>query len=127
MRLLDEQYTRTPFYGSRKMTAWLHTQGYPVERKRVRRLLQLMGLETIYPKPHLSMPGAGAQHYPYLLRGMSIERCNQVWSCDITYIRLLRGFIYLMAVLDLFSRDGLSLGILRPPATSFFLSAHHHP
>ena len=65
------------------MTAWLHMQGYPVERKRVRRLLQLMGLETIYPKPHISMPGTVAQRYPYLLRGMSIERCNQVWSCDV--------------------------------------------
>jgi putative transposase len=126
MRLLDEQYTRTPFYGSRKMTAWLHTQGYPVERKRVRRLLQLMGLETIYPKPHLSMPGAGAQHYPYLLRGMSIERCNQVWSCDITYIRLLRGFIYLMAVMDWYSRYVLSWEISVTLDTSFCLDALDH-
>ena len=78
MRLLDEQYTRTPFYGARKMAAWLQTQGYPVERKRVRRLLQLMGLEAIYPEPRTSLPGAVAQHYPYLLRGMSIERCNRV-------------------------------------------------
>jgi putative transposase len=100
MRLLDEQYTRTPFYGARKMAAWLHTQGYPVERRRVRRLLLLMGLEALYPKPRTSQPGATAQRYPYLLRGMSIERCNQVWSCDITYIRLQRGFIYLMAVID---------------------------
>jgi putative transposase len=93
MRLLDEQYTRTPFYGARKMAAWLQTQGYPVERKRVRRLLHLMGLEAIYPKPRTSLAGATAQRYPYLLRGMSIERCNQVWSCDITYIRLAHGFI----------------------------------
>ena len=100
MRLLDEQYTRTPFYGTRKMSAWLHTQGYPVDRKRVRRLLRMMGLEAIYPKPRTSMPGTVEQRYPYLLRGMSIERCNQVWSCDITYIRLARGFIYLMAVID---------------------------
>jgi putative transposase len=123
LRLLDEQYTRTPFYGSRKMTAWLHTQGYPVERKRVRRLLQLMGLETIYPKPHISMPGAVAQRYPYLLRGMSIERCNQVWSCDITYIRLLRGFIYLMAVMDWYSRYVLSWEISVTLDTSFCLDA----
>ncbi len=100
MRLLDEQYTRTPFYGTRKMTAWLHTQGYPVDRKRVRRLLRIMGLEAIYPKPRTSVPGIVEQRYPYLLRGMSIGRCNQVWSCDITYIRLARGFIYLMAVID---------------------------
>jgi putative transposase len=123
LRLLDEQYTRTPFYGSRKMTAWLHTQGYPVERKRVRRLLQLMGLETIYPKPHISMPGAVAQRYPYLLRGMSIERCNQVWSCDITYIRLLRGFMYLMAVMDWYSRYVLSWEISVTLDTSFWLDA----
>ena len=100
MRLLDEQYTRTPFYGTRKMTAWLDTQGYAVNRKRVTRLLRLMGLEAIYPKPRTSLPGTPEQRYPYLLRGMSIERCNQVWSCDITYIRLARGFIYLMAVID---------------------------
>ena len=123
MRLLDEQYTRTPFYGSRKMTAWLHTQGYPVERKRVRRVLQLMGLETIYPKPSISKPGAVAQHYPYLLRGMSIECCNQVWSCDITYIRLARGFIYLMAVIDWFSRYVLAWEISVTLDTSFCLEA----
>jgi putative transposase len=93
MRLLDEQYTRTPFYGSRKMTAWLNTQGYPVERERVRRLLDSMGLEAMYPKPRTSLPGLTEQRYLYLLRGVSIERCNQVWSCDITYIRLQRGFI----------------------------------
>lgn len=91
MRLLDEQYTRTPFYESHKMAGWLNTQGYPVERKRVRRLMQLMGLEAIYPKPKTSWLGPTAQKYPYLLRGVSIERCNQVWSCDITFIRLQRG------------------------------------
>lgn len=123
MRLLDEQYTRTPFYGSRKMTAWLHTQGYPVDRKRVRRLLQLMGLETIYAKPRLSIPGAVEQRYPYLLRGMTIDRCNQVWSCDITYIRLQRGFIYLMAVMDWFSRYVLSWEISVTLDTSFCLEA----
>jgi len=123
MRLLDEQYTRTPFYGSRKMTAWLHTQGYPVERKRVRRLLQLMGLEPIYPKPHLSIAGVVVQRYPYLLRCMRIERCNQVWSCDITYIRLLRGFIYLIAVMDWYSRYVLSWEISITLDTSFCLEA----
>ncbi len=123
MRLLDEQYTRTPFYGTRKMTAWLHTQGYPVDRKRVRRLLRLMGLEAIYPKPRTSVPGIAQQRYPYLLRGMSIERCNQVWSCDITYIRLARGFIYLMAVMDWFSRYVLSWEISVTLDTSFCLEA----
>ena len=123
MRLLDEQYTRTPFYGARKMAAWLQTQGYPVERKRVRRLLHLMGLEALYPKPRTSLPEATAQRYPYLLRGMSIERCNQVWSCDITYIRLQRGFIYLMAVIDWFSRYVLSWEISITLDTSFCLEA----
>ena len=123
MRLLDEQYTRTPFYGSRKMTAWLQTQGYPVDRKRVRRLLHLMGLETIYPKPRLSTSGAVEQRYPYLLRGMSIEKCNQVWSCDITYIRLQRGFIYLIAVMDWYSRYVLSWEISITLDTSFCLEA----
>jgi putative transposase len=123
MRMLDEQYTRTPFYGARKMAAWLQTQGYPVERKRVRRLLHLMGLEAIYPKPRTSLPGPTEQRYPYLLRGMSIERCNQVWSCDITYIRLQRGFIYLIAVIDWFSRYVLSWEISITLDTSFCLEA----
>jgi putative transposase len=108
MRVLDEQYTRTPFSGSRKMAGWLNTQGYPVERKRVRRLMQLMGLEAIYPKPKTSLPGPTAQKYPYLLRGVAMTHCNQVWSCDITYIRLQRGFIYLTAVIDWSSRYVLS-------------------
>ena len=100
MRLLGEQYTRTPFYGTRKMAVWLHTQGYQVDRKRVRRLLHLMGLEAISPKPRTSVLGTVEQRYPYLLQGMRIVRCNQVWSCDITYIHLARRFIYLMAVMD---------------------------
>ena len=123
MRLLDEQYTRTPFYGTRKMAAWLHTQGYAVDRKRVRRLLRLMNLEAVYPQPRLSLPGANEQRYPYLLRGMNIERCNHVWSCDITYIRLARGFIYLMAVIDWFSRYVLSWEISTTLDTSFCLEA----
>jgi putative transposase len=123
MRLLDEQYTRTPFYGTRKMTAWLHTQGYPVDRKRVRRLLRLVGLEAIYPKPRTSVPGTVEQRYPYLLGGMRIERCNQVWSCDITYIRMPRGFIYLMAVIDWFSRYVLSWEISVTLDTNFCLEA----
>src|SRR5205085_10256412 len=76
MRLLDEQYTRTSFYGTRKMTAWLHTQAYPVGRNRVRRLLRLMGLEAIYPKPRLSPPGPTETRYTYLHRGMNIGHCN---------------------------------------------------
>lgn len=123
MRLLDEQYTRTPFYGSRRMTVWLQAQGYAVNRKRVLRLMRVMGLEAIFPRPHLSLPGQPAQKYPYLLRGMSIERCNQVWSCDITYIRLQKGFVYLMAIIDWYSRYVLSWETSITLDTSFCLEA----
>ena len=109
MRRLDAQYTRTPFYGVERMTASLHRAGLAVGHNRVRRLLRLMGLEALYPKPRLSVPG-GLEHrvYPYLLRDLRIERPNQVWSADITYIRLSQGFAYLVAVLDWFSRYVLS-------------------
>ncbi len=109
MRRLDEQYTATPFYGVERMTACLRRQGHRIGPNRVRRLLRLMGLEAIYPKPRLSLPG-GPEHriYPYLLRSLRIERPNQVWSADITYIRLAQGFVYLVAILDWFSRYVLS-------------------
>jgi putative transposase len=108
MRLIDEQYTRAPFYGSRKMTEWLVTEGYPVNRKRIRRLMEVMGIEAVYPKPKLSQPEEGHRIYPYLLRGVAVERINQVWSTDITYIRMAQGFVYLVAVMDWFSRYVLS-------------------
>jgi putative transposase len=103
MRLIDEQYTRCPFYGSRRITQWLVRQGHAVNRKRVQRLLRVMGLEAIYPKPNLSA-GRGHKVYPYLLRGVAIERVNQVWSADITYVPLPSGFLYLAATIDWFSR-----------------------
>ena len=108
MRMLDEQYTRTPFYGSRRMVEWLDTQGFRVNRKRVSRLMELMGIEAVYPKPKLSQPGEGHRVYPYLLRGLEVGRVNQVWSTDITYIRMAQGFVYLVAVMDWFSRYVLS-------------------
>lgn len=108
MRLLDEQYTRTPFYGVRRMTAWLYTQGYGVDVKRVRRLLRLMGLEAIYPKPRLSQRNPEHKIYPYLLRDVTIDRVNQVWSTDITYVPLAHGWAYLVAVMDWHSRYVLS-------------------
>lgn len=108
MRLLDEQYTRAPYYGSRKMVAWLETQGIEVNRKRVSRLMGLIGIEAVYPKPRLSQPGEGHKIYPYLLRGVGVDRVNQVWSTDITYIRMAQGFVYLVAVMDWFSRYVLS-------------------
>jgi putative transposase len=104
MRLLDEQYTACPFYGSRRLTAWLLRQGEEVNRKRVQRLMRLMGLEAIYPRPRLSAPGRGHRIYSYLLRGVSIERPDQVWSADITYVPLASGFMYLAATIDWFSR-----------------------
>lgn len=84
LRLRDEQYTRTPFYGSRKMTEWLTTQGQAVNRKRVARLMRALGIQAVYRKPRLSRPGEGHRIYPYLLRGITVGRVNQVWSTDIT-------------------------------------------
>lgn len=123
MRLLDEQYTRTPFYGVLKMTAWLRENGHPVNCKRVRRLLRLMGLEAIYPKPRLSLASPGHQIYPYLLRGVKVTRVNQVWSADITYVRLLGGFAYLVAIIDWYSRYVLSWEISTTMETEFCVSA----
>ena len=104
MRLLDVQFVRTPFYGVPRMTAWLRVQGHVVNPKRVRRLLRKMGLEAIYPKRLLSVKNPAHRVYPYLLRGLEISRPGQVWATDITYIRLRRGFAYLVAILDWFSR-----------------------
>ena len=104
MGLIDREYTARPFLGSRRLAKWLIEQGEAVNRKRVQRLLRLMGLEAIYPKPKLSAAGAGHRIYPYLLRGVSIERPDQVWSTDITYVPLACGFMYLAAIIDWFSR-----------------------
>lgn len=108
MRLLDTQYTATPFYGIRRMTAWLRRQGYPVNHKRVARLMHQMGIAAIYAKPTLRQATTGHTIYPYLLRGVKVARVNHVWSTDITYIRLHQGFVYLVAVMDWFSRYVLS-------------------
>jgi putative transposase len=104
MRLIDAAYTRTPFYGYRKMTAWLNLQEHEVNRKRVARLMRLMGLHAIYPGPRTSIAQPQHKKYPYLLRGLSITRPNQVWSADITYVPMPTGFMYLVAVIDWFSR-----------------------
>jgi putative transposase len=104
MKLIDQQYTKRPFLGSRRMALWLSEQGFAVNRKRVQRLMRLMGLEAVYPRPNLSAAAAGHKVFPYLLRGVAIERPDQVWSTDITYIPLLHGFMYLAAIIDWFSR-----------------------
>ncbi len=104
MDLIDQQYLSTPFYGSRRMKVWLWGQGYLVNRKRVQRLMRTMGLQAIYRRPRTSRPGPGHQVYPYLLGSMKITRPNQVWAADITYIPMAKGFLYLVAIMDWYSR-----------------------
>ncbi len=104
MRLLDEQYTATPFYGYRRMMHYLRSKGFQVNHKRVRRLMRDLGLEAIYPKPNLSKPGKNHLTYPYLLKEVLIDYADKVWACDITYIRLKSGFIYLLVIMDWHSR-----------------------
>jgi len=123
MRLLDEQYTRTPFYGGRKLTRWLARRGYVVNHKRVQRLLRVMGLRAVAPRRSLSQGRKEHRKWPYLLAGMKIVRPNQVWSADITYIRLARGFLYLVAVMDWFSRYVLSWELSNSLDSLFCLDA----
>lgn len=104
MRLIDEEYTRHPFYGTRRMKVYLEHQGHLVNRKRLQGLYKKMGLETIYPKPNLSRVNKEHTVFPYLLRDVMINKVNQVWSTDITYIRLKQGFVYLVAIIDWYSR-----------------------
>ncbi len=99
MVLMDRQYLKTPFYGSRRMRAWLLGEGHQVNRKRVRRLMRLMGLEAIYRRPNTSRPAPGHRVYPYLLKRVEVNRVNQVWATDITYIPMTRGFLYPSATL----------------------------
>jgi putative transposase len=122
MRRLDELHTAPPFYGVRKMGAVLEREGCIVNRKRVRRLLRLMGLMSVAPRPSLSRPALGAQVFPYLLRGLAIGRAHQVWAIDITYIRLRGGFLYLSAVLDWWSRYVLAWELSNSLEVSFCVS-----
>lgn len=123
MRLIDKKYTKLPFYGVPRMTEWLRRQGYTVNPKRVARLMRKMGLVAIYPKPKTSIGGEPSKKYPYLLKGLSITRPNQVWSTDITYIPLNGGFVYLVAVMDWFSRYVLSWELSNSLDASFCVSA----
>lgn len=125
MRLLDEQYMKAPCYGVDKMTAWLRREGHPVNPKRTRRLLRLMGIGAIYPRPklHLSHPDKEHKIFPYLLRGVTIDQVNQVWSTDITYIRMHHGWVYLTAVIDWYSRYVLSWEVSVTLETSFCIQA----
>jgi putative transposase len=123
MALMDRQYLKTPFYGSRKMTAWLRTQGYRVNRKRVRRLMQVMGLQAIYRRPNTSKPAPEHKVYPYLLKGLEINRVNQVWTADITYIPMARGFLYLVAIMDWHSRYVLAWRLSNTMEVGFCMEA----
>lgn len=123
MRLIDEQYTLTPFYGYRRMTAHLQKSGFSVNHKRVLRLMRKLGLEAIYPKPNLSKPGKDHLIYPYLLKGMAIEYSDQVWACDITYIRLSSGFVYLLVIMDWHSRFVIDWEVSNSLESSPFVEA----
>jgi putative transposase len=123
MREIDETYLAHPFFGSRQMTRWLQRQGHAVNRKRVRRLMQLMGLEAIYQKPNLSRANALHRVYPYLLRHLVVDRPNQVWAMDITYVPIQGGFIYLCVVLDWYSRCVLAWSLSNTLDASFCVAA----
>lgn len=123
MRLIDRQYLVTPFYGSRKIVVWLKSQKQTVNRKRVRRLLQVMGLKAVYRRPRTSKPRVGNKIYPYLLRGLNISRPNQVWAADITYIPMHKGFLYLVAIMDWHSRHILAWRLSNTLESDFCVEA----
>ena len=123
MRLLDEEYLRHPFLGSRKMHVWLRGRGHVVNRKRVQRLMRLMGLEGLNPRGSTSRPHPAHKKYPYLLRTLDVARANQVWAADITYIPMAHGFAYLVAIIDWFSRRVLAWRLSNTLDTVFCLEA----
>jgi putative transposase len=123
MRLLDEQYLRTPFYGSRRLKVWLKEQGHVVNRKRLQRLMRQLGLEVVYPRPKTTIAGVGHKIYPYLLRGVAVTRPDQVWSTDITYVPMQQGFMYLTAILDWCSRHVLAWRLSNSLEARFCLEA----
>lgn len=121
MRLIDEQYTITPFYGYRRMSVYLQNLGFVVNHKRVRRLMRKLGLEAIYPKPNLSKPGKDHLTYPYLLKGVAIEYSDQVWATDLTYIRIGSGFVYLLVIMDWHSRFVIEMEVSNSLESSVFV------
>jgi putative transposase len=123
MKLIDRQYLNTPFYGARRMAAWLKTQGRKVNRKHVQRLMSLMGIKVIYRHPRTSRPAKGHRIYPYLLKGMTITRPNQVWAADITYVPMMRGFLYLVVVIDWYSRYVLAWRLSNTLSVDFCVDA----
>lgn len=123
MRLIDKQFLETPFYGVRQMTWHLRNEGHLVNEKRIRRLMRLMGLMPIYQKPNTSRAAKGHKIYPYLLRGLRVERSNQVWAADITYLPMRRGFLYLVAIMDWHTRKVLSWRISNTLEAEFCVEA----
>ncbi len=123
MVLIDRQYLARPYYGSRRMAAWLATQGHLVNRKRAQRLMRLLGLAAIYQRPNTSKPAAAHKIYPCLLRGMAIERVNQVWCSDVTYIPMAKGFLYLVVIMDWVSRAVLSWRLSNTLSADFCIEA----
>ena len=123
MKLIDEQYTKRPSYGAPQMTAWFRRQGYPVNHKRVERLMRVMGIQALFPKKRLSKPDREHLIYPYLLRGLDIDHPNQVWCTHLTYIRMRKGFMYLVAIMDWFSRYVLSWAVSITMETAFCIEA----
>lgn len=123
MRLIDRQFLETPFFGVRQMTWHLKNEGHPVNEKRIRRLMRLMGLMPIYQKPNTSKPAKGHKIYPYLLRGLRVDRPNQVWAADITYLPMRRGFLYLVAIIDWFTRKVLAWRISNTLEADFCIEA----
>jgi putative transposase len=123
MRLIDEQYLKTPFFGSRSMARHFRRQGRRVNRKRIQRLMRLMGIEAVYPKPHTSRPHPQHRIYPYLLRDLNIEHANQVWAADITYVPMSHGFMYLVTVIDWHSRKILSWRVSNTLESDFCIEA----
>src|SRR4051794_37541654 len=123
MALIDRHYLARPYYGSRRMAAWLATQGHRVNRKRVQRLMRLLGLAAIYQRPNTSKPAAAHKIYPYLLRGLAIERVNQVWCSDVTYIPMAKGFVYLVVIMDWVSRAVLAWRVSNTLGADFCVGA----
>jgi len=123
MRLIDEQFLETPYYGSRQMARHLRRQGYSVGRKRIRRLMRKMGLQAVYQRPRTSQPHPEHRIYPYLLRGLTIDQPNKVWCSDITYIPLQRGYLYLVAIMDWYSRKVMSWRLSNTLDSAFCVEA----
>ena len=123
MKLIDRCHLEHPYYGSRRIRDWLEDEGHRVNRKRVQRLMRTMGLAALYPKRNLSLANQAHKVYPYLLRGLSIDRPNQVWATDVTYIPMARGFVYLVAIMDWYSRRVLSWRVSNTLDTSFCVEA----